>query len=287
MKISVIIPVYNGERWVAQCIENVLCQTYKELEILVVDDGSTDRTAEIAARYPVTLLRQANAGASAARNRGIEAAGGEYLHFLDVDDWINLDFYARMAEAAALTDADMAFGGYVHELLPHWTRIYTDRYLIVDPKDKFEITGAAKDGQCWRYIIRKSFLDDHALRFDAGLLIEDRPFTVEAVCKANKIVTVPGALYYYKNRAGSIMRSTDPAKKRKRAQELAKSNGIRDGLLREYGLEDVPTGITLLHRFQYKILGIPMLEKRLYDSGKTRWVLFGLYVMQLKKRLKR
>lgn len=88
--ISVIIPVYNGECFLGEAIESVLAQTYRPLELIVVDDGSTDRTSEIARSYPqITYIRQPNGGAASARNRGIQAARGEYLAFLDSDDvWL-------------------------------------------------------------------------------------------------------------------------------------------------------------------------------------------------------
>ncbi len=85
-RFSVIIPVYNRERFIARAIESVLAQTYRDFELIVVDDGSTDSTPEIVARYPVRLLRQENRGVSAARNRGIAAARGEIIAFLDSDD---------------------------------------------------------------------------------------------------------------------------------------------------------------------------------------------------------
>lgn len=282
MKISVIIPAFNAEKWVAQCIENVLHQSYKDLEVIVIDDGSTDSTAEIAARYPVTLLRQENRGPSASRNRGIDAASGEYIHFLDVDDWINLDFYTHMVDAIALTDADMAFGGLIHEAVPRLTRLYTERWLLSAPEDKFSVTNAGMDGYSVRYVFRKSLLEKSNLRFEVGRYIEDLPFTVQAVADASRIVTVPGAIYYYKRRGGSTMRSLNPEVKRKRREDLANAHAIRDKLMEQYGLGHLAR-LRAVDRLQYKIFGIPMLERRTLNNGKIRWYLFGLRVMQTKQ----
>lgn len=87
--VSVILPVFNGELFVGEALESVLAQTWSPVELIVVDDGSTDRSAEIARAYPVSYVRQENRGVAAARNRGIEAAQGELLSFLDQDDvWL-------------------------------------------------------------------------------------------------------------------------------------------------------------------------------------------------------
>ena len=110
--VSVIIPVYNGEKYIKNCLENVLSQTYKNLEIIVVDDGSTDRSAEIAAGYPVKIVaHERNSGLSAARNTGIDNAQGDYIHFMDVDDLLNTDFYKSMVEAIVSTGSDIACSG--------------------------------------------------------------------------------------------------------------------------------------------------------------------------------
>ena len=285
MTISVIIPVYNGEKWVAQCIENMLCQSYKELEIIVIDDGSTDATAEIAARYPVRLFRQENRGLSATRNRGIEEATGDYIHFMDVDDWINLDYYAAMAEAVALTDADMAFGGFVHEPAPYYTHLFRDRLLLMAPGGKFGVTIVGQLPSSCRYIVRKRFLDERTLRFQEGRYFEDLPFTMEAVCEAHKIVTVPGATYYYKRSEGSIMRTRNEKTTLKKREDVKWTRQVTDELMRRYALPDAYYHLLDAKIFQYKILGIPMLEKRVTHNGKERWYLFGVRVCQKKQKI--
>ena len=235
--ISVIIPVYNGEKYVAQCIENMLSQTCKNLEIIVVNDGSTDRTAQIAGQYPVRLINQENQGLSAARNRGIKAATGEYIHFMDVDDWINLDYYACMLEAITLTGAEIACCGMINELKPHRTLLYSHRWQLVIVDDKLSVTNVGKYGFSVRYLFKKSFLDEKELRFKAGQLAgEDLLFSLQAVYWANKIVTVPGAVYYYKKRANSTMRSSNPLIRRKRHKDLAYLKNFRIQFAEEHGI---------------------------------------------------
>ncbi len=205
MKISVVIPVWNGEKYVAQCIDNLLFQTHKDLEIIVVDDGSTDRTAEVVARYPdVKYIRQANAGNYAARNTGIRAATGEYIHFMDVDDLINLCFYEKMAEAAIATRADMACCGFVFERFPEQTQTIEHMLVASTVEDKLTLTNVRRYGACWKYIYRTDFLKERNLFFEERRAAQDRIFSLQAVYWANRIVSVPGAVYVYKNRPGSV-----------------------------------------------------------------------------------
>jgi CDP-glycerol glycerophosphotransferase len=283
IKISVVIPVFNGEKWVAQCIENVLGQSYGNLEIIVVDDGSTDGTAAAAAKYPVRLIRQAGGGVSTARNAGIDAATGGYIHFMDVDDLLNTDYYERMAEAVLRTGAEMAFGGMIHEATGRLTRSFSESWLATVTEDKFSITDVGTNGTNVRYIIAKALLERSSLRFEVGRCYsEDNLFSIQAVHAARKIVTVPGAVYYYKNRPGSAMTTGAPELIRKRKEDKISGDALKKELLRSYGLPDTYMKPQLVGDFQYKLLGIPVAKKRVFNNGKTRWYLFGLYVMQKK-----
>lgn len=101
MKISVIVPVYNVEKYLVQCLDSIVGQTYSDLEIIIVNDGSTDRSPQIcdqfaAADQRIRVIHQANAGVSVARNTGIEVATGDYLTFVDSDDWLEADMYMKM-----------------------------------------------------------------------------------------------------------------------------------------------------------------------------------------------
>lgn len=111
-KVSVILPVYNGEKYLKQCLDSICSQTLKEIEILCVDDGSTDHTAEILADYAkkderIRVIHQANAGAGAARNNGLRQASGEYLSFLDADDFFEPDMLERAYAKAKEEDAQI------------------------------------------------------------------------------------------------------------------------------------------------------------------------------------
>ena len=111
--ISVIIPCYNVEKYIDRCMESVLNQTYRNLEIILVDDGSTDGTGEIIKKYAehdhrIKILHQKNKGAGAARNAGMEIASGSYIGFVDSDDWIAEDMYEYLIGIIKEEDADIA-----------------------------------------------------------------------------------------------------------------------------------------------------------------------------------
>lgn len=137
--VSVIIPVYNGEQYIDDCIQQMLSQSYENLEIIVVNDGSTDKTGQLAQSYPVKLIEfPQNKGNSIGKNTGLEAATGEYVHFMDVDDAINPDFYQNMVSAIIETGADIACGGIINQSKPHRTMLIPERNVFTLQKINYE-----------------------------------------------------------------------------------------------------------------------------------------------------
>lgn len=116
-KVSVIVPVYNVEQYLPKCLDSILAQTYQNLEIVLVDDGSPDRSGEICDQYAerdsrIQVIHQENRGASAARNRGLDAATGDWIGFIDSDDWIDPEFYETLLQTAVEYDAEIACCGF-------------------------------------------------------------------------------------------------------------------------------------------------------------------------------
>lgn len=281
--VSVIIPAFNASPYIQQCIEIMLAQSFKKLEIIVIDDGSTDNTAEIAKRYPaVKLVQQPNQGVSVARNAGMNIATGEYIHFMDADDLINLDFYEALVKAIIHENADMALSGIIHERLPGFSSRITERFLYVNPEDKLIFSNVYSQGQSVKYLFKTSFLKDLKLTFDPALRnAQDRVFAMQAVYFSNKIITAPGALYYYKHRSNSLRTTMTPDKIKERDRDVKAADVFCANFARQHKLDkySVPRYIT----FRYKFLGLPVLKKKVYYSGRVRWYFLGMYVM-LRKR---
>jgi glycosyltransferase involved in cell wall biosynthesis len=280
MKISVVIPAYNGEKWIAQCIENVLSQSYKDKEIIVIDDGSTDRTAEIAASYPsVKVISQTNGGLSVARNTGIAAATGDYIHFFDVDDLIGSDYYERMVDAMGTQSPDMVFGGFINEALLDFSLSYPSRLWLTTIEDKVTITNVATMSYVWRFLIRRAFVEEHQLRFIPGRLIEDMPFSLEAVACAASVVTAPGATYFYMKRKGSILNSRDKERVRKVKTDYKFACDYRSAFMKRHNLSNK---VEPYQKIEYKLFGIPFVNKLMLRNGKTKWYFWRWRILQRK-----
>lgn len=243
--ISVIIPVYNGGFYIDSCLKCLMNQTYKNLEIIVINDGSTDNSEQTIKKYPVHLISLPNnSGISVARNRGIDTAKGEYIHFMDVDDSINKDYYNKMLEAITEADADIACSGMVNEPKPHRTMLFKRREILKTTEDKLKITNVGKWGFSVRYLFKTDFLKKYNLRFIEGRLIEDLPFSLSAVFFANKLVTVPNAIYTYILRQNSVTTKRDSSFRKKRHRDLRFAREYRHKFAREHNFKipHVPTG---------------------------------------------
>lgn len=260
--VSVIVPCYKGEKYIAHCVENLLSQSYKNLEIIVVIDGNVDKSAEIARQYPVNVIvLEKNQGLSAARNAGIKACHGDYVHFMDVDDSINKDFYLNMAKAVSETDADIACAGIINRRKAYKCQLFDKMKVLTSNKDKFSATWVAKWGYVWRYLFRKSFLLANNLEFEVGRLIEDMPFSFKALYFADKIVTVPGTSYVYESVEGSIMNRTDLAWVRKRRQDFLHSRAVIRSFAKEHNISAPGLG--------YNVGIVRYVIRKLYKNAKS------------------
>lgn len=227
--VSVIVPVYNCGEYLEKCTASILSQTSEELELILVDDGSTDGSGTlcdgIAKKDPrVRVIHQANAGVSAARNAGLDAAKGEWIGFVDADDWISPDTYAVALDAAKGCDIVMWDAVTVWDdsrteldtipLLPE------DRLL--ERKDWSPALLAQMAGAVWRCLYRRELLE--GIRFPVGIkLSEDRLFNLAAMGKAQKLRYVKKPMYSRYVRAGSAVNRYhgDKFEKNLRAMEFA------------------------------------------------------------------
>lgn len=215
-KVSVIIPAYNVEEYIGQCLESILNQTYKDFEVVIVDDGSNDRTVEIIEQYQnknsnISLLRQKNSGQSIARNKGLSVAKGEYIVYIDSDDWLaSDDALEKLVNAIITSDADFVQASFefVKGDIKTPTRI-VEKAPVTAPQILIDsITVNNIYTSPWAKIYKTDFLKNNNLYFIEGLVNEDTAMSILMGAKAQKVAFLPDIVYSSREREGSTSRSS-------------------------------------------------------------------------------
>lgn len=222
-KISVIIPVFNAEKYLSKCLDTIILQTYKNLEIICINDGSTDCSGQILNEYAqkdsrIIVLNQQNSGQSIARNKGLEIATGEFVSFIDSDDWVSLSLYQKFVNALKLVNSDIdiyMFNAdiflkdqslsdvklkHVFELAVWKIKPEKLLYSVADCSNPFDGNMAV-----WNKIYKKSYLDFLNLKFEENLIFEDKVFHFESFLRTQKIYINNDALYHYRQHSASTM----------------------------------------------------------------------------------
>lgn len=235
-KISVIIPIYNVEKYIKECLSSVVNQTLKDIEIICVNDGSKDNSRDIAAEFAqndnrIKIIDQENSGLSAARNVGIKAASGEYVAFVDSDDRISLNFLEALYNAAKQNGADVACTNIVR-FYPKEKKFleYKNVQVAQNVKEKYELGHVPEFNYVWNKIYKREALINLGLLFQEGKVYEDIVFTHKALYFLGKMVSVPDACYYYRYTSGSLANNKknkpDYLENFKLAIDFVKANNI-------------------------------------------------------------
>lgn len=228
-KISVIIPVYNVEEYIEKCICSLIAQTIKEIEFLVINDGSTDNSINLIKSFQdsrIRIINQKNSGLSEARNTGIKKARGRYVLFLDGDDYlIDDESILNMYNIAEKYKVDVLVGNAVKIYDDgKYEEFYRDSQIFIErsmSSIEFLKTFILKDSMqipVWMNLYRKDFLVNNNLYFKKGILHEDELFTPQVFLKAKNIGIYPKSFYGYIQRSGSIMSSSK--NKSKKIQDM-------------------------------------------------------------------
>ena len=214
--ISVIIPVYKVEKYLCRCVDSVLEQTYTNMEIILVDDGSPDNCPVMCDEYArqdsrVKVIHQENAGLSGARNAGIDMAQGQWLAFVDSDDYLAADFLERLYQACVDTGSSLSVCRWEYvrgETIPEHgtgeTRVYTGREMLAN----FYVPDGAYFVVAWNKLYRKELFED--IRYPLGRIHEDEATTYRIYDKVKKAAYVDRSLYGYFVTPVSITRGFNP-----------------------------------------------------------------------------
>ena len=210
--ISVIIPVYNVAEYIDRCVNSLLAQTYDNIEIILINDGSKDNSGEVCHRLAnlyvdkIKVVDQENKGVSAARNAGLDIATGEYIMFVDADDWVSENYVEKLYAAITENDADLAACGFIewygeNKQIKH----IRPNAGIYCKRDFYEIT-RLNQVPLWATIYKKIITQQNKIKFDTLLRrMEDGCFVADYSSYCEKFVVIPDHLYYYYQREGSAI----------------------------------------------------------------------------------
>ncbi len=214
--ISVIIPVYNVERYLAECLDSVCGQSYTDLEIILIDDGSTDSSGQICDAYAakdsrIRVIHQPNGGAAAAKNAGLRAATGTYLTFADSDDIVADGAYEKMVNTLENSDADIVQGAFELMFTDGNKAYCNDQFDESAEEFLLRFTEDWTCGLLWDKIYRQELFNN--IFFVEGNVIDDEFFTYRGVMNAKNVVSVSDIVYLYRQRKSSVVRSHNTQKR--------------------------------------------------------------------------
>ena len=240
VKLSVIVPMYNVKDYVGECLDSLRAQTLRDMEVIMVDDGATDNTAEIASAYAEAdpdhfrLVHKKNGGLSDARNYGLQFVRGEYIAFLDSDDFVEPSLYEKLVRLmdegcdVAVTDIEYWYSDpakrFVMKGLTDWQADTMQKRAMLSPMF------------AWNKIYRASWFLEKGLRYPLNTWYEDRPVTTMIFAQAKKIGYRNECLIHYRQREGSIMSSNSSPRVKEifGIMELVRNNFVQAGLDKTY-----------------------------------------------------
>ncbi|WP_281884331.1 glycosyltransferase [Paenibacillus sp. YYML68] len=231
--VSVIVPVYNVEKYLSRCAESLMNQTLRNIEIIMVNDGSTDQSGQLADQYAemdsrIKVVHKLNGGLSSARNAGLEAATGEYVGFVDSDDWVELNMYEHLYQAAIEHDAEASLSGgflkitedgQISKRLSPLGRASYDAEQLID-EVLIPMVGATADANndismqmgVTLNIYKRKLLQEYGVRFvsERQYISEDIVFNLDVFTKVKRASAVPVPMYYYWLNVQSLTQSFKP-----------------------------------------------------------------------------
>ena len=270
-KVSVIVPVYNVEKFLPRCLDSIINQTLKDIEIICINDGSPDNCLSILEDYAkkdsrIRIINQENSGPSVSRNKGILMAQGEYIGFVDSDDWLDPDFYEKLYAAAKESDADIAACGI--KVYRKYSRVnymlkYTKEHCVNDLERKLYLCDVPETCNVWNKIYRTTFIKNNNIEFEVGINFgEDVSFTVEALYYSGNLVIVPATLYNYERRNVNSIVKTKSDKLRRDSEHV--HNRMSDFLKSK----NINLPKTWRQVRKYKFLGITVLKVRYHSTRR-------------------
>lgn len=208
--ISVIVPIYNIGKFVEKCIETIANQTYKNLEIILVDDGSTDKSGKICDKWKekdnrIKVIHKKNEGVSIARNTGIKEANGAYFFFVDGDDYIDLDIIENLYRSLKENNTQIAISGHYHTTYSEKVKLYSNQNFVSEPEETMKRLLRFDDiyPVIWGKLYKREIFEQ--IEFPPGKINEDAAVVYLLLDRAEKVSHIDKAGYYYVQREKSIV----------------------------------------------------------------------------------
>ena len=217
-KLSIIVPVYNVEKYLPKCLESLIKQTLNDIEIICVNDGSMDNSLAILKEFAsrdsrIKIIDNQHQGVAKTRNTGIEQSTGEYIGFVDSDDYIDIDFFEKLYNSATKSNSDIA----IASILKHkkffniYNAKYTKEETAITIQDKIKLCEDKKHFffYAWNKIYHSGFIKENNIKFSEGQIYEDVMFAIKALYYSNKIISVYGTKYHYIEHENSLTKYKD------------------------------------------------------------------------------
>lgn len=281
--ISIIMPVYNTEKYLVTCLDSIITNTYKKLEIICIDDGSTDNSLDVLHHYAkkdsrIKVLEQKQKGPSAARNKGLEIATGDYISFVDSDDFVSWNAYEILSKVVNENEIDIVMFGantFGSADVPNWIREKLDtRYQYYKNCDgcKVVIDEKAARPFLWLHMIRRELFEiAPKIRFDESMeLGEDQLVQFQYIPRANNIMVIEDKLYNYRiSRSGSLMQMYSTRVNMKAETHLKLAQNIIDAWKKEdlYENNEGMLSTFLVNFLYYSINELPEKSRKMHAKS--------------------
>lgn len=246
-KVSVTVPVYNTSRHLQKCLDSLAAQTLKDLEVILVDDGSTDNSGEIcdqyAARYPnFKVIHKPNGGLATARQAGLEAATGEYIIVCDSDDWVEPDMYERLYEAAKQSDADIAMCGFFAEYPDGKSVPIQIWFKSMDWKEHMVELFGKNYKNSWIRLVKRSLFTSNNISYEPGINMgEDWLILYKLMLTKPKLTQIDAKLYHYRKEFGGSSYTNNVNR-----HHIDQMKFVADWIRQHYKESEFPSGFYLM-----------------------------------------
>lgn len=282
IKISVIIPVYNVELYLSDCLNSVCGQTLQDIEIICIDDGSTDNSSKILKNYAqkdsrICVIRQENRGPSAARNTGIKQAKGEYVSFIDSDDWVSKNFCETLYHMAKKNNADICGCGFkTIKKGKERIRLAFKKTIVAHTLNaKFRLFNMPAYNYACNKIYRRQMLLDKGLWFIEERYYEDIVWSTLVMQAADKAVCAPKAWYYYRVNPNSIVNTTKDNSKK--IEDMNWARQFQKDFINQHHL----VVKEMYHKTRIRLLGLP-IGKILENETSKKYYFLGFKIAEFK-----